>query len=319
MTADRGRPARQDLAARWAARPGSYSRSVWALMLALRRLPWPWGEEILAGCFMARTLARPLRLHQALAWASAQSDHRESRWRVARGIAACEGRFIARSALLGMRDPERLHRHVAVRGADRLAAGRGLILLGFHLGPPGAYLVLRAAGHRVTFLGGRGGSGLWAPEIQERYTSLREDLFFSPAGSTLGKMSPLYRARQTVRDGGIIFVNADGRGKEAFSVPVPGGRAIIRAGWLTLRRATNAPVFPVLSHLEGRTHVVTVHPPLPSLDPEPASDLDRCRRALEALLADYVRQFPEQCYSLAFPRAPRGDAAGSATSPFTGA
>lgn len=288
-------------------------------MLALRRLPWPWGERILAGCFVAWTLARPRRLRQAIAWASAQPDGPGSRWRVAHGIAACEGRFMARSALLGMREPERLHRHVAVRGADRLAAGRGLILLGFHLGPPGAYLVLRVAGHRVTFLGGHGGSGLWAPEIQERYASPREDLFFSPAGSTPGKVSPLYQARQTVRDGGIVFVNADGRGKEAFSVTVPGGRASVRAGWLALRRATNAPVLPVLSHMEGRTHVVTVHPPLPSLDPEPASDLDRCRRALEALLADYVRQFPEQCYSLAFPRLPRDDAPSPATSSFTGA
>jgi hypothetical protein len=55
--------------------------------------------------------------------------------------------------------------------------------------------------------------------------------------------------------------------------------------------------------MEGRTHVVSIHPPLPPLDADPALDLDRCRRALGELLGEYARQFPEQCYSLAFPRA----------------
>lgn len=271
-------------------------------MLGLRALPWPCGEEILAGCFAARTLVRPTRLRQALAWASAQPGPQSSRWRLARRVAAYEGRFIARSALVGIREPELLGQQVALRGAERLAAGRGLILIGFHVGPPGAYLVLRVAGYHVTFLGGRGGSGLWAPRIRHRYASPREDVFLPLSGPTHAMMSPLYEARRIVLDGGLVLVNADGRGKRAFAVPVPGGHAVIRAGWLALRRATNVPVLPVLSHMEGRTHVVSVHSPLPPLDPDPAADLDRCRRALAELLGDYVRQFPEQCYSLAFPR-----------------
>jgi hypothetical protein len=66
---------------------------------------------------------------------------------------------------------------------------------------------------------------------------------------------------------------------------------------LTLRRLTGAPERPVLSHFEARTHVVTEHPPLP-VDPD-----DR-RRALGELLGEYVRRYPEQCYSLAFPVGP---------------
>jgi hypothetical protein len=279
-------------------------------MLALGPLPWPWGEEILAGCFVARTLVRRRRLGQALAWASAQPERSRGRWRAALAVAAAEGRCIARSALLGLRDPDGLRRHVALRGAERLAGGRGAILIGFHLGPPGAYLTLRVAGHRVTFIGGRGGSGLWAPSIHQRFASPDDDLFFALAGPAPARMSPLHHAHRIVRDGGLVFVNADGRGKTVFSVPVRGGEVKLRAGWLALRRATHAPVLPVLSHLEGRTHVVTVHPPLPAVSPVPDGDAERCREALASLLAAYVDGFPDQCYSIAFPRAfsdPGGD------------
>src|SRR5262245_1145060 len=53
------RPA--DLAAAWGARPWGYSRPVWALVLALDALPWPWGEEILARGFAARAFVRLTR------------------------------------------------------------------------------------------------------------------------------------------------------------------------------------------------------------------------------------------------------------------
>ena len=272
-------------------------------MQCLHRLPWPWGEEILAHSFVARTVVSTMRLRQALAWAEAQRSPTGSRWGLARRLCACRGRFVARSALLGIREPERLRRHIVIHGADRLATGRGLILLGFHLGPLGACLALRVAGHRVTWLGGPSAAGLWSPRIQDRYGSPSDDLFFSASTHPLGRMRRLHQAYRIVLDGGAVFVTADGLGKHAFSVPVQGGRVVVRAGWLALRRATDAPVLPVLSHMEGRTHVVSIHPALPRLEADPAIDLDLCRRALGELLGEYVRQFPEQCYSLAFPTA----------------
>jgi len=102
-------------------------------------------------------------------------------------------------------------------------------------------------------------------------------------------------------DGKTVYMMADGgSGTEAFRVPLPGGPAFIRSGWLTLRRQTGAPVLPVFTHLEGRAQIVRVHPPLPSGEPDPARDLEACRDVLERLLVDYLRRFPEQCYSLAF-------------------
>ena len=76
----------------------------------------------------------------------------------------------------------------------------------------------------------------------------------------------------------------------------------IRSGWLSLRRATGAPVLPVLSHLEGHVQIVTIHRPLPAPVHDAALDVEACRRALGDVLSDYVRRFPEQCPTLAFAR-----------------
>jgi len=124
----------------------------------------------------------------------------------------------------------------------------------------------------------------------------REATFLTSPGVVL-----FYRARRMLLDGKTVSMMADGgSGTEAFRVPLPGGPAFIRSGWLTLRRQTGAPVLPVFTHLEGRAQIVRVHPPLPSGEPDPARDLEACRDVLERLLVDYLRRFPEQCYSLAF-------------------
>jgi lauroyl/myristoyl acyltransferase len=134
-----------DLRLAWGARPGTYAPVVWALILALDALPWPWGEEILARCFVARAFVRRERFRQALAWARAQPVSSRPPRRLARSLCAYHGRFVARSALVGMRDPDTVRRHVTVRGEEHLAAaGTGAILLGFHLGPAQSYLALRA-------------------------------------------------------------------------------------------------------------------------------------------------------------------------------
>jgi lauroyl/myristoyl acyltransferase len=288
-----------DLRRAWGARPGSYSPVVWALILALDALPWPWGEEILARCFVARAFVRRDRFRQALAWARAQPDSSRAPRRLARSLCAFHGRFVARSALVGMRDPDTVRRHVAVRGEEHLAAaGTGAILLGFHLGPAQSYLALRALGHRLIWVGGRGASPGWSPAIRERYQCDHGDLLLPDVPYAWERR--LYKARQILKSGRSVFISADGSGAVAFSVPLPGGLAAIGTGWLLLRQSTKAPVLPVLSHLEGRTQVVTVLPPLPPRLADPARDREAYRRAIADVMGDYVCRFPEQCYSLVF-------------------
>lgn len=292
-------PALRDVRLAWKQRPASYSRPIWGLLLVLDRLPWPWGEEILARVFAARALVQTERLRRALTWAVSQPDAGRRPWSLALALCSCHGRFIARSALVGVRDAETLRRLMVVRGGEHLARARGgAILLGFHLGPAGSYLALRVAGHRLTWVGGRGASGAWSREIRRLYQDPAEARLFSEGrGAWLRR---LYHARRILLAGENIFISADGAGAAAFSVPVPGGPVIIGAGWLALRRATGAPVLPVLSHMEGRRQVVTIHPPLPALDPDPIVDVEACRQALGRLLNEHVRRVPEQCYSLVF-------------------
>jgi lauroyl/myristoyl acyltransferase len=284
----------RDFAGTWHRRPPAWSRAAWALILLLGALPWPWGEEIFARCYAARTCVSVTRFRRLRAWASAQRDDRP--WRLALSLGAYHGRFIARATLIGIRDPDALRRCIAIRGEEHLVTSeRGRILLGFHLGPRMASLPLHVAGHRVTWLGHPGPSAAWAREIRDRY---REDQL--PFDGEQGLVRGLYRARRVLLDGGSVLVSADSaRGRPAFAVPVGGAAMVIRSGWLALRRATGAPVVPVLSHMEGHVHVVTVHPALPPLDPDADRDLERCHRSLGDLLTDYVRRFPEQCYTLA--------------------
>jgi lauroyl/myristoyl acyltransferase len=262
-------------------------------------LPWPWAERLLDALFRVRVLVRLPDLRRALAWARAQPGVK-SRWRLALALAANEGRFVARHALLGIRTPEHLQSVVAVRGAEHLAgASRGIILLGFHAGPRLSWLVLRVAGHRLTWLGRRP-STLWWPHIRQRYLDGQADLILSPGA--VESMRSLRRAQTVLRDGGSVFINADGAGPGAFSVPAPGGPIVIQPGWLALRRLTGALVVPVLSHLEGSTQVVTIHPPLPSATADPAIDLEKVRRALADLLGEFVARHPEECALYAFAR-----------------
>ena len=64
------------------------------------------------------------------------------------------------------------------------------------------------------------------------------------------------------------YIMADGGGAEAFRLPLSVGDRPIRAGGVMLHRLTGAPVLPLLHHLAGRRHVMTIHPPLPALPPD---------------------------------------------------
>jgi hypothetical protein len=272
-------------------------------VVALDRLPWPWGEEILAVCSVARAFVSPARRRQALGWASALTGRRGRRWRLAGSLCAYRGRFLARSAFVGVREIETWRHLVSVRGEEHLAAAaKGAILLGFHLGPPSGHLALRATEHRLTWVGGASAADAWAQEIRDRYNGGAEDLIFAESDPPWQRARFLHQARTLLLEGRTIFMSADGIGKEAFSISLPGGPAVIREGWLALRQATGVTVLPVLSHLEGRAQIVTIHPPLPALVADRVLDREACRRAIADLLSDYVRRFPEQCFSLAFSR-----------------
>ena len=141
------------LRVRWRARPPYHSRPVWALLIVLDVLPWPWGEDILAGLFTVVGLARPSRRRAALAWAEALAAARP--WRLAAKLCAFRGRWVARTRLLGIRRPDDLRQNLIVEGAEHLTAVSGAaIILGFHLGPPSGDLIFRVLGYPVTFLGG---------------------------------------------------------------------------------------------------------------------------------------------------------------------
>ena len=149
------RQAVQRFRAAWPGRPRRTPRALWAIIVALDRLPWPWGEDILARLFVAKALFRPLRFRRALAWASVSLGGRCGQWHLALSLHANQGRFVARKTLVGIRHPDDLRRHLVVQGQEHLdTISGGRIFLAFHLGL-GGLDGLRALGHRVT--------ALWVP------------------------------------------------------------------------------------------------------------------------------------------------------------
>ena len=249
--------------------------------------------------FVARAAVRPRRVRQALAWVAAHQ--RSGRTRLCRAVSLCafQGRFRARHALLGLRTPEDLFRHVRIVGEEHLRRSSGAMLLGFHLGPPAVGEAICAAGYHVTSIGGERHSRSWSSRAWAPIRAKAESLARSEMPSVFG--GTLYRARRRLLDGDAIYITADGNGREAFAVLIPGGPTLsIKSGWLVLRRDCGVPVLPVVAHIEGSTQVITIHPPLPPVDLDRQRDLALCRNVLEALLARYVRDFPEQCCRLAF-------------------
>lgn len=279
---------------RWRARPPDHSRSLWTLLIVLDVLPWPWGEDILAGLFTVVGLLRPKRRRPIAAWASALAPSRSRRLTVA--LCAFRGHQVARLRLLGFRHPDDLRRNLIVEGAEHLNAVSGAaIILGFHVGPSSGDLPFRVLGYPVTFIGWsdrHAAIGWW----NDAWRPLAESSPLSFAALQRDRWAAvLYAARQTLLDGGKVYIMADGRGREAFRLPLSVGDWPVRAGWVTLHQLTGAPVLPVLDHLAGHRHVMTIHPPLPTMASGPTIGVDVWRHHLTRLLDDYVRRFPEQC------------------------
>jgi lauroyl/myristoyl acyltransferase len=275
------------------------------LVALLRTLPASLSKEILAVLAIGDGVVRRRRFRRALTWASAQRRGRWATLRIAIGLLANHGRFAGDEALLGMGRLQDLPRNTVIEGTERLRGlDTGAILLGFHLGPPGLWLVLRASGLNVSFAGGLG----FAQEGTNREALRRDgDLIRMSKTDPVGRTQGLYRVRKLLTDGTLVNMSADGpSGSEAFRVDLPGGPLIVRSGWLALRRQVGVPVFPVLNHIDGRRRdgrrrVIVIHPPLPPVDGDVARDVEMCRQTLTPLLQEYVRRFPTQCRYLVFP------------------
>ncbi|MGH7534999.1 MAG: hypothetical protein ACREMG_05380 [Gemmatimonadales bacterium] len=251
----------------------------------------------MARLFVVRAFVRWSRLRMGLRWASSQRSGAWRRWRLALAMLAHQGRWIAQSALLGVRDPDVLRRHLVVEGEANLPpVGTATLLLGFHLGSPRGDLALRLVGRRVTWVGQPRISKGWSRIMRFPLLDLRQGL-----GKPRARAGWLYHARRVLLDGGAVFIAADRlAGRPGPEIVVPGGPIPIASGWLALRRHTGAVTLPVLSHMEGRRWVVTIHRPLPPLESDPRTDFERCRDALTPLLADYLGRFPEQSVYLMF-------------------
>jgi lauroyl/myristoyl acyltransferase len=274
---------------------------------ALARLPWPVGLDVLGAAGVVYGVARQRPLRLALDWAVRQPPclQREV-WRVSLSLLANASRYLGNETLLVVGHPAAIQRRFVLEGEAYLhdAARRsGVILLGFHLGPPVAPLALRIHGYRMAVAGSQDNPVGWPLRRATwgRFLEPGEDPFILVSERD-ARVAGLYRLRQRLLDGKIVCTMADGLGTEVARVPLPGRDLILRAGWFVLRRSTGVPTLPLLTHSEGRRIVVTIHPPLPAPHQDRGMDLAACRDALAAILQDYVRRFPGQCSSLALSR-----------------
>jgi lauroyl/myristoyl acyltransferase len=272
------------------------------LLRLLRYLPGPQSEGVLAGTGMVQGLVDARRGPVALEWASHYATRRREQWAIALALLANRGRFLARGLRISFPDAAAFLQQCVVDGAEHLESARragGVILLGFHVGPPVAIQLLALHGYPVM----RGGWGMRfaAPRPPRGWRDTpgpdRPILW----GDFATRVRGLYRLRQCLREGQLVGITADGTdGQVAFRVLMPGRSVAIRAGWFGLRRATGAATLPVLTHREGVRSVVRICPPLPAPVRSAGEDAATCREVLAPLLADYARRFPEQCVSFAF-------------------
>jgi lauroyl/myristoyl acyltransferase len=271
------------------------------LMPLLRRLPPALTTEILASAAIGQGLVKIERCRRALAWATAHGARGTAKWRLAVALLANHGRFVAQEAMVGISDLHDLRCGVVVEGAEHLrAADAGAILLGFHLGPPRTSFVLRALGYPVHFAG-----RLEAARDDARWDAALEagDVIRLPGGTPRDRVQGLYRIRNLLHEGKLVYLTADGPfGREAFRIDVPGGSIVVRVGWLALRRQTRMPTLPVLTYRDHDRRVIVIHAPLPDPDEDARRDTAACQAALGPLVDAYVRRFPSQCRYVALPR-----------------
>ena len=125
-----------------------------------------------------------------------------------------------------------------------------------------------------------------------------------PDGDAHARTIALYRIRNALRGGALVYITADGPfGAEAFRIELAGG-PLVHSSRLACSAATAAgvPTFPVLTWYEHGRRTIEVHPALPVADPDPSLDARQCHAALAPLISEYVMRFPDQCRWVAMPR-----------------
>jgi lauroyl/myristoyl acyltransferase len=262
-------------------------------------------EDLVAAAALLQGLASRRRRRRALEWATHQpGTPKRSPTALACALLAFRGRQLAARQQLGVRDQAAFRARVTLEGEEHLgtaARAGGVLLIGFHLGPLVSPVALRAFGYRLTL----GLRGQRVPTDRPAWWQHPpEDLVLFP--NAAWRVRGLYELRRHLENGRNVYLACDGlHGGEAFRIELPGLPLILRTGWLALRRSTRATTIPVLSRREGRRTVVAIHPPLPAPAPTREQDIDTCRACLTPLLEDYVRRFPEQCFSIALQPTPR--------------
>jgi lauroyl/myristoyl acyltransferase len=281
------------------------------LLRLLHTLPRPGGEGVLVAAALAHGLLSPARRRRAWAWAAQQPGSEGRPRALAQALLAERGRYLATMLRIGERDVTGFRRRLVLQGREHLDAvyGRtGALLIDFHLGAGATPLVLAYSGYRVVYAA-RGEAArwqdLWRHEPARRsvpFTLPPEDLVLW--GDLMSRVAALTRIRRELLADRVVYLTADGVGREAFRVPLPGRSLVVRSGWLVARRAAAVPALPVLTHREGRRLVTEIHPPLPPPAADEARDLERCRDHLTPILLGFVRRYPEQCFALALDRPP---------------
>ena len=272
------------------------------MLRCLNMLPAAWAEASLAFGALAQGLLRPSRRRRAYRWAASQPDVRDPR-RLAGALLAERGRFLAAATQVGVRDPEELRRRLAVEGREHLDAAAqrgGVLLVGLHLGSAATALALKVAGYPLVFTG-RGRGPLWPRAPARWIVPAPEDLI--QWTDVASRVIALRRIQRRLVARGMVYMAADGDGQDAFTIPLPGGDVAVRGGWLAVRRTPDVSALPVLAHTEDAWLRVRIHPPFPASVADRSADLAACRAHLTPIVAEFVRQWPEQCFMLALGRA----------------
>lgn len=292
-----------------------------ALLPLLRRLGPMRGDAILGALGRAVSVFQPNRRRQIAASLARANEALGAGWDVpatARALAANIPRYLARDYPLDVADDADALARFDVSGArhldDALAGGRGVILVGSHLGAHVAglhwlyrrgvplRLLVQRPGHVSNTLKHRFDRG--GPHPQPK-------LFLRRGLATGDAAERLLRAHSALRDGLAVYLNGD--------IPWPGpnarpghllgqARAFLSV-WADLAVLARAPaLFLTCTHAPRGRYSLEISPPLdlrPGDEPEAvASYLARLESAIRDHPADAVAHLTWPCFSLAPPPMP---------------
>ncbi|MGC4081177.1 MAG: hypothetical protein QM736_03440 [Vicinamibacterales bacterium] len=189
------------------------------LLPVLRRVP-SIAPHVLATLSVADGLVRRRRFRRACAWAAAAGY---SGWRVPRialGLLATHGRFIALESMIGIRSMRDLREQTTIVGREHLEAlTRGGLVIGMHVGPPRSWLALRAHGIDVSVATRREP----VPGSVMAHYADRGIAVHMPFGDATDRVQGLYAMHRLLRKGGLLVL-AGGRSDWSGTVHARGCR-----------------------------------------------------------------------------------------------